>query len=97
MEQIGMDSRFKANLQKLSRENRERIRWRKAVEAAEQDWKDCQPEDRTQMAGELAVLFQSLKSDISDSKTDELTQAELMDRIEALHDAIRGDQSSEVS
>jgi hypothetical protein len=49
------------------------------------------------MASELAVLLQSLKSDISDSKTDELTQAELMDRIEALHDAIWGDQSSEVS
>ena len=65
--------------------------------AAEQDWKDCQPEDRTQMATELTVLMQSLKSDISDSKTDELTQAELMERIEALHDAILRDQSSEVS
>ena len=31
------------------------------------------------MAGELAVLLQSLKSDISESKMDELVQTELMD------------------
>ena len=91
-----MDSRFKANLQKLSKENRARIRWRTAVEAAECDWKDCLPEDRTQMAGELAVLLQSLKSDISESKMDELAQAELMDRIQTLNDVIGGAQSSEV-
>jgi hypothetical protein len=41
-----MDSRFKANLQKLSKEDRARIRWRRALEAAEHDWKDCLPEDR---------------------------------------------------
>jgi hypothetical protein len=92
-----MDSRFKANLQKLGKENRARIRWRTAVEAAEHDWKDCLPEDRTQMADELAVLLQSLKSDISESKMDELAQTELMDRIRTLRDVIRGAQSSEVS
>lgn len=74
-----MDSKFKADLQKSSKENRARIRWRTAVEAAEHDWKDCLPEDLTQMAGELAVLLQSLKSDISESKMDELVQTELMD------------------
>jgi len=42
------------------------------VDAAEHDWKDCLPEDRIQMAGELAVLLESLKSDISESKMDEL-------------------------
>ena len=85
-----MGNRFKVNFQRLSRQ---RKRWRKAVEAAEEDWKDCSPEDRVQMAQELTVLLHKLKSDINDSNIDEATLTELADRVEALSEAVRGDRT----
>lgn len=43
--------------ERLDRQRKQRTKWRREVESAERDWKDCAAEDREQMRTELADLL----------------------------------------
>ena len=74
--------------ERLDRQRKQRTKWRREVESAERDWKDCAAEDREQMRTELAELLERLRPDIEASNVDDFTKADLVERVRALHQQV---------
>ncbi|CAL8481743.1 hypothetical protein [Caballeronia sp. S22] len=63
---------------------RQRVKWRREVEAVEGYWKDCADEDREEMRSELRRQLPALDADIEASNVDDFTKADLRTRVGAL-------------
>jgi UDP-N-acetylmuramyl tripeptide synthase len=60
----------------LSRQRQARAKLRRKVDLIEEDWRDCDPEDREQMRQELATALDQVETEIRASNVDEFAQAE---------------------
>jgi hypothetical protein len=74
--------------ERLERQRKQRTKWRREVESAERDWRECAAEDREQMRTELTKLLERLRPDIEASNVDDFTRAELVERVRELHEQV---------
>jgi hypothetical protein len=74
--------------ERLERQRKQRTKWRREVESAERDWRDCSAEDREQMRTELSMLLERLRPNIEASNVDDFTKADLVERVQALHQQV---------
>jgi hypothetical protein len=69
----------------MPRSSEQSPKWRRVVESAERNWKDCAVEDREQMRTELTKFLKRLRPDIEASTIDAFTKADLVERAWSLH------------